>query len=327
MKDGYILKSFNGQGASEEDLRLINNYTRRELTKDEVYVFTVILCDNDVDREYERFTYDALLKLSELFLGKTGIIDHDTSSKNQTARIFACEVEALDGKFNAVGEPYYRLKARAYLPKCEKNDNLILELDSGIKKEVSVGCSINKRTCSICGTDLLNSSCEHEKGKEYDGVICHTILEEPVDAYEWSFVAVPAQKEAGVIKSFNLNLKGGVNSLDEIIKHLKSGENINISKGQAEKLSKYISELEQDAKEGKIYKEELRHEVLRLCSIAQPELNRNIMNDVTKKMSLTELKAFKKAFLNKTNEILPPKPQLTSLKKDKKLFENKEFKI
>lgn len=327
MKEGYILKKLNTEKVSDNELLLINNYTRRELKKDEVYVFTVILCDNDIDRDFERFTYDSLLKLSELFVGKTGILDHEMSSKNQTARIFSCEVEAISGKLNSLGEPYYRLKARAYMPKSEKNENLILELDSGIKKEVSVGCSINKKTCSICGADLLNDTCEHEKGKEYDDVICHTILEEPLDAYEWSFVAVPAQKEAGVIKAMNFNLKGGVSNLEEIIKQLKLGEEVNISKGQAKKISKYISDLEQEAKEGRIYKEELRREVLRLSFIAQPDLDRTVMNDVTLKMNLLELKAFKKAFMSKTNEILPPKPQLTSLKKDKKCFENNEFKI
>ena len=327
MQDGYILKNFNAQNVSADELSKINSYTRRDLGADEVYAFTVILCDNDIDREYERFTRNALMKLSELFVGKTGIIDHDVSSNNQTARIFSCEVETVDGKFNALGEPYCRLKARAYMPRCEKNNDLILELDSGIKKEVSVGCSINKRTCSVCGADLLAAKCTHEKGKIYNGEICHTILDEPVDAYEWSFVAVPAQKEAGVVKAMSINVKGGATSLDEIIKQLKSGETINISKTQAEKISSYIDELEQEAKEGNVYKEELRHEVLRLCSIAQPELNRNVMNDVTKKMTLAELKAFKKAFLCKTNEILPPKPQLTALKKDKKLFENKDFKI
>lgn len=327
MKDGYILKSFDSELITDDEINLINKYTRRELKKDEVYVFTVILCDNDIDREYERFTYDALLKLSELFVGKTGILDHEMSSKNQTARIFSCEVEEIEGKFNQLNESYYRLKARAYMPRCEKNNNLILELDSGIKKEVSVGCSIGKRICSICGTDILSCECEHENGKEYEGSICHTILDDPTDAYEWSFVAVPAQKEAGVIKGLNLNLKGGVNNLEEIIKQLKLGKEVNISKGQAKKLAKYLSDLEGDAKEGKIYKEELRHEVLRLSSIAQPDLDRIIMNNVTKKMSLDELKAFKKSFLNKTNEILPPKPQLTSLKKENKSFLNSEFKI
>ena len=41
---------------TDEELALINKYTRRQLSKDEVYVFSVVLCDNDIDRDGERFT-------------------------------------------------------------------------------------------------------------------------------------------------------------------------------------------------------------------------------------------------------------------------------
>ena len=80
---------------SEEELRLINAYTRRALSAEEVYVFSVTLCDNDIDRDGERFTIDSLHALEELFVGKTGIFDHDPSAKNQTARIFSCAVERV----------------------------------------------------------------------------------------------------------------------------------------------------------------------------------------------------------------------------------------
>ncbi len=30
------------------------------------------------------------------------------------------------------------------------------------------------------------------EGKTYDGRLCCTVLDDPYDAYEWSFVAVPA---------------------------------------------------------------------------------------------------------------------------------------
>ena len=41
----------------------------------------------------------------------------------------------------------------------------------------------------------------HEKGQEYDGKLCYADLNNPKDAYEFSFVAVPAQRGAGVTKS------------------------------------------------------------------------------------------------------------------------------
>jgi Lar family restriction alleviation protein len=98
---------------SDEELTLINSYTRRKLTKDEVYAFSVMLCDNDIDRDGERFTVKSLFALEKLFVGKTGIIDHNLSAKNQTARIFSCSVEAVQGKKTQTGDDYFRLKARA----------------------------------------------------------------------------------------------------------------------------------------------------------------------------------------------------------------------
>lgn len=91
MKEGFLVKSA-GQEVSPEQLAKINQYSRRELQSGEVYTFSVILCDNEVDRDYERFTVQALHDLARLFLGKTGIFDHDPKGENQTARIFDAEI-------------------------------------------------------------------------------------------------------------------------------------------------------------------------------------------------------------------------------------------
>ena len=75
-----------------EKLQLLNQFTRRELTEEEVYIFDVILCDNEIDRDFEKFSLSALKTLQELFIGKTGIFDHDAKSSGQTARIFHTEL-------------------------------------------------------------------------------------------------------------------------------------------------------------------------------------------------------------------------------------------
>lgn len=46
--------------------------------------------------------------------------------------------------------------------------------------------------------------CGHRKGEWYEGRLCHTVLHGAEDAYEWSFVAVPAQRQAGVVKESRL---------------------------------------------------------------------------------------------------------------------------
>lgn len=189
----------------QKALPLINKYTRKALTEEEVYCFPIILCDNDVDRDNECFTVGTLNSLSKLFLGKTGISDHNPKSSNQTARIYDTEVVTDSTKMTSYGEPYTFLKGYAYMVKTNSNNDLVKEIDAGIKKEVSVSCSIEKAICSICGTDRREKMCEHRKGNTYNGKSCYIKLENPTDAYEWSFVAVPAQRNAGVTKKYDGN--------------------------------------------------------------------------------------------------------------------------
>lgn len=187
----------------KETLDKINKFTRREFRAEELYAFPVSLCDNDIDRDVERFSDAALDKMKSLFVGKTGIFDHYPTGENQTARIYDTEVITDPTKTTKYGATYKYLKGMAYMVRTDKNKDLIAEIDGGIKKEVSVGVSANKRICSICGCNRIETHCEHVKGKEYFGKTCHVILDDVTDAYEWSFVAVPAQINAGVTKKYN----------------------------------------------------------------------------------------------------------------------------
>jgi len=190
------------------DINLINQHSIRELKPEDVYCFSVALCDNDVDRDTERFTDAALDALAPMFLGKTGIFDHRWSAEKQVARLYRVEVEDT-GKKNSLKEPLRVLKGSAYILNNEANKPIIDAIDGGIMKEVSVGCSMSKCTCSICGEPLKldyrtwHYQCEngHIKGEKYDGKQCVGNLEAPKEVYEWSFVAVPAQRNAGVTKS------------------------------------------------------------------------------------------------------------------------------
>lgn len=188
---------------NKEILDKINKFTRREFSEEEIYVFSVILCDNDIDRDYECFSDKALEQLKEMFIGKTGIFDHNASTSNQNARIFETEIIADSERRTRNGSIYKYLKASAYMVRTDENKNLIAEIDGGIKKEVSISCSANKRICSVCGADKAKTGCNHAKGKTFDGKLCYVILDDISDAYEWSFVAVPAQVNAGVTKKFN----------------------------------------------------------------------------------------------------------------------------
>ncbi len=194
-----------GQEISEEHLSLINLHTRRDFTKEELYTFPVILCDNEIDRDHERFPIETLKKFIPLFLGRTGIMDHQWKAGNQNARLYHVEVIKESGQKNSLEEDYAYLKGYAYMVITESNKDLIAEIDAGIKKEVSIGFSISEAKCSICGNSIWDyEECPHIPGREYtekgSKSLCYVDLLEPKDAYEWSFVAVPAQPGAGVVK-------------------------------------------------------------------------------------------------------------------------------
>lgn len=182
-------------------LKKLNEFTRREFKEDEVYIFSVILCDNETDRDNEKFSLSALSEMKSLFIGKTGIFDHNAKTSNQTARIFDTEIVSDETKITKSGEVYTCLKATAYMVRTKSNEDLIKEIEGGIKKEVSVSCRAEKRICSVCSSDTLSSSCSHRGGKKYGDKECYFTLSDISDAYEWSFVAVPAQVNAGVTKS------------------------------------------------------------------------------------------------------------------------------
>ena len=180
-------------------LEQLNRFTRRKHTAQEVYMFDVILCDNEVDRDGECFTKQALETLCRRFEGVTGIFDHDPKGSRQTARIFATELVEDPARRTAYGAAYTYLKACAYMIRTDSNQDLIREIDGGIKKEVSVSCAAKTSRCSVCGS---TGACAHEKGTVYGGRLCYRELEDISDVYEWSFVAVPAQVHAGVTKQY-----------------------------------------------------------------------------------------------------------------------------
>lgn len=188
LKSALVAK----QAVNENELALINKQTLRLLKAEEVYTFRLAACDNQVDRDYERFTDSALEGLATLFVGKSVLMDHVWCAGSQTARVYAAQVET-EGEVK-------RLILRCYMPRTEQTAGTITAIETGILRECSVGCRMEKAVCTICGADQAKTCCRHVPGREYDGQLCVMELDDAKDAYEVSLVAVPAQPEAGVIK-------------------------------------------------------------------------------------------------------------------------------
>ena len=262
---------------TKEELDQINRFSKAELTADQVYTFSVRLCDNEVDRDFERFGTEDLDRLGELFLGKSGIFDHQWSAKGQTARIYRTEVVREPDTVTAAGDEYRWLKGWAYLMRTEKNQELITEIEGGIKKEVSVGCSMGRSVCSVCGAE--NGACGHVKGQMYGEKLCFMELKDPKDAYVSSFVAVPAQPRAGVVKRFG-----------------SEGTELRMLRKQAELGQRYLTGL--------------RREVVRLAMLADGHLDGKIFTKAVGRLDEAELLELKRAYEAQIAKKFPVAPQL-----------------
>ena len=262
-----------------QDLELIGALARKPLRAEEVYTFSVRLCDNEIDRDFERFVPQTLEQLAPMFVGKAGIFDHQWSALGQAARIYKTEIVREPGRVTAAGDGYMWLKGCVYMVRTDSNRDLIAEIEGGIKKEVSVGCAVEHAVCSVCGCDRMASDCGHEKGQEYGGQLCWADLEGARDAYEFSFVAVPAQPAAGVVKT-------------------------------ARQGAQDVRRLEEEAALGRKCMDDLRGEVVRLALLCDRELDGQAVKSLAGKLSFQELEELEKSYARRVGERFPLRTQL-----------------
>lgn len=244
-----------GGTPDEEQLRKINLQSKTALAAEQVYAFSVRLCDDQVDRDFERFDRQALELLGPMFVGKPGIVDHNWSAEKQVARVFDTELmEDVSGCW---------LRGWAYIPRKGKEE-LIEDIESGIRREVSISCSMEEKVCSICGGQI--GSCGHVPGRSYEGEMCVGILRSPKDAYEFSFVAVPAQPKAGVVK------------------HWRGGERMSlkdyVEKSGLENLKKELEKLKALAGYGQAQRQEKEQEVARMGVALELGLSRKELEEL-----------------------------------------------
>ncbi len=280
---------------AREELAAVNRLSRRELGPEEVYLFAVRLCDNHTDRDDEYFDRSALEKLAALFVGKTGVFDHNWSAREQTARIYRTELMEEPGTVTEAGEPGCWLKGYAYMLRTPGTEGIIAQIEGGILKEVSVSCAVSRCLCSVCGNDIHDRGlCSHVKGRVYEGKRCIVRLAEPTDAYEWSFVAVPAQPEAGVVKAY------GGRTLRQMLAGLR----------QDGPWREELRALEQQAEAGRRYLEDLRQETVRLGLLAEKDLSGEMLRAITGKLAVEELEALRRCFARRMEQTMALPVQL-----------------
>lgn len=184
---------FGEDGATEQDMAAINEHALVPLTKDQVAVFRMNLCNDQIDRHVSRFPTEELKTISEkLIVGKPLMELHDMPSdgffssnrgSQPVGTFFRSQVVEDNGQVSVRPDVFMRRGAG--------DDNLIAKIESGIAKGTSISFALNRPECSVCGCDMRD--CAHLPGEEIDGELCHMVLKEVTDVFEGSIVPLGSQ--------------------------------------------------------------------------------------------------------------------------------------
>ena len=204
----------------------------------------------------------------------------------QTARIYDAAVEKTGGATALV--------LYAYMLRNDQTAATIAAIEGGILREVSVGCAMGLSRCSICGG--VYGTCGHRKGVTYEGERCLAVLSEPVDAYEFSFVAVPAQREAGVLKALR---EPEAQTLEELV--LRKG---------SPALSQRLQELEAEAAFGRESRKALEQEVVRLGLLLDFGADEDILRATAAALAGEQLQQLRASMAKKAAGLWPARTQL-----------------
>lgn len=193
-------KAANGKPSAEQ-LAAINVYALDALTADQVYVRTAYLAHNGIDRDNEVFDGALLREFARSLPGKGLFVRHpggwDGDSGPGVGRWFEARVVSMtvDEARAALREPNLQwpdgteqaelLEASYYIPRSDKNADLITDVNAGVASDVSIGFRASQRT------DIMDAN----------GEVIARRLHAPGEALEGSLVWLGAQPGARTVKS------------------------------------------------------------------------------------------------------------------------------
>lgn len=155
---------------TDEQLKRINQFTRKKVTAEEVVAFTTMSMNDMPDRDDDFFTTDTVKEFASLEapfspVGKSYMVDHDYKIANARGRIFGVDTQKVGNDLFLTNE--------VYVPNTPQFQPFIESIDFGINWAVSVGVMLNGTECSLSFCKAGFSSwgwwCQngHDKGLYY----------------------------------------------------------------------------------------------------------------------------------------------------------------
>jgi len=176
-------RAVTAEDRPEDRAAAVNHYALRALDPAEYAVFTLDLCNNQIDRHFSRFPGEELARINDLVPGRPLMERHDLRGSLPRGRFFRSALHR-DGDVVSV-------RPEVYVLRTEENADFILNIEGGVYRETSIGFSFRTPECSVCGKDLR--TCDHMPGRPYAGETCHFIMREVLEVAEGSVVSAGSQ--------------------------------------------------------------------------------------------------------------------------------------
>lgn len=167
----------------EDTMPAVNHFALRPLTPEEVAVFTLDLCHDQVDRHFSRFPEEELERISRMTPGRPLMERHDLRGSLPRGTFFRSHLHRQDGRVS--------VRPEVYVLRTPQNHDFILNIEGGVYRETSIGFSFRLPECSVCGKDLR--TCAHIPGRAYGGHPCHFIMRDVLEVIEGSVVPAGSQ--------------------------------------------------------------------------------------------------------------------------------------
>lgn len=177
---------YRAAGATDDDMAAINKFALKPLTRNDVAIFSMELCNNQVDKHYSRFPEAELAKINRMVVGRPLMQNHDLRTLPR-GTFFGSQIKSVGNRMTVCPD--------AYIARTRGNEDFIKNLESGVYRMTSIGFMFSKPECSICGGDYR--SCSHNAGERYDTPtgksVCHYVMHNVTEVIEGSIVPAASQ--------------------------------------------------------------------------------------------------------------------------------------
>jgi hypothetical protein len=184
---------------SEDDIRvkslgLVRQHSGKpDMQPDKFQVRSMWLCNSARDHEFSRFSLGALLEVAELLPGKPVLTGHNYRTLPE-GRFFNAQRVYRD--LGQQKDDSYWVRGDFYVPTTPRGNELVDYIDAGVYREVSLGWSCLRATCSLCGNDINDRNmCGHVPGEVYEAGICDYEFGGITKVLEGSLVFAGGQKD------------------------------------------------------------------------------------------------------------------------------------